>query len=126
MAELTKKNYVSETMRLCKNLTQLKYDEEYDKCLKKMVSYNLERLKFFPSRNTMSNKQILLDNFLREASNLTRTKFDTADDLIAKRSVQASIVAFQEYEKQQKAEKENKKWKEQVAKIVAACSTKRG
>ena len=126
MAELTKKDYISETMRLCKNLTQLKYDEEYDQCLKKMVSYNLEMLRFFPSRKTMSNKQILLNSFLIDAFNLTRTKFNTAEDLNAKKLVQARIVVLQEFEKQQKAEKENKKWKEQVAKIVSACSTKRG
>ena len=126
MVKLTKKDYISETMRLCKNLTQFKYDEEYDACLKKMIRYNLEQLKFFKFRKTMSEKQQLVEAFLKNSYVLTQNKFDTTDDFIAKRSVQASIVALQEYEKQQKAERENKKWKEQVAKIVSACSTKRG
>ncbi len=44
MKKHTKQDYVNEVLRLCKTLTQLKYDSNDDRVIKKLIAENIEAI----------------------------------------------------------------------------------
>ena len=44
MKKHTKQDYINEVLRLCKTLTQLKYNSDDDKVIKKLIAENIEAI----------------------------------------------------------------------------------
>lgn len=115
MKRITRKALIAEIIHFCQNLTQFKYDEEYDSCIKNLLKQNL---KLLDSLKTTATEKIE-DKLLGYCDDLVQEKFGTEDDKTTKELIAFQLTRISKHYNKRKADWRDKKETEKLARLQA-------
>ncbi len=111
-------DYKNEILRFCKILTQFKYDEEFDKTIKRLIKENLDDMTAcFVSRSPSSRKGQIIEQILNQCRGLVRCEYGTKDDQELKHEISKLLVELSECERAKTERREEMAYKERMAKF---------
>lgn len=117
MKELRQNDYKNEILRFCRVLTQVKYEEEFDKTIKRLISENLDELAFFRAKPATNRKGELVERILGLCKGLVECEYGTESDQDTKKEIAKCLAEISEYEAERQAKREEKAYKNRITNL---------
>ncbi len=121
MREPTNKDYLNNTIRFCQILTQYKYEEIFDKQIKKFIKDNLE---CYLEGSVRNEKRKLQHVILDKCKTLINCQYNTEEDLEIKAEIAKILAKISKLDIEQLKKREERARKNQTTKLALCIGGK--